>query len=371
MQPIRFILVGGFLGAGKTTLLGRATERLIQRGMRVGLITNDQAADLVDTEVLKTATSGVKEVAGGCFCCGFNRLLHACDQLIDEFQPSVLLGEPVGSCADISATVIQPLKKYCADRFVLAPYCVLAEPTRLAASLASAQDDRLSDNVRYIFRKQLEEADRILLSKVDLLTPEDLDRIKAIVARELPDRPIMEISSLRGDGLDAWLDTVMHEEGAGRRVVEMNYVTYAQGEHQLGWLSALVRLRAKGQQSDWGGYCRTLLTEIQSLCREESVEIAHAKLFCRATEGFLSANLTSTADAPSVQGEIPVTVSAVALIINARALVHPEHLRRIIQQALDRSTGPELEMEVVRIKSFSPAPPEPVHRFDAPVEEAP
>ncbi|MEI8376830.1 MAG: GTP-binding protein, partial [Planctomycetota bacterium] len=45
----RLILVGGFLGAGKTTMLWEASRRLVERGLRVGLITNDQAPELVDT----------------------------------------------------------------------------------------------------------------------------------------------------------------------------------------------------------------------------------------------------------------------------------------------------------------------------------
>ena len=46
------ILVGGFLGAGKTTLLAEAARRLTSEGRRVGLITNDQAANLVETAML-------------------------------------------------------------------------------------------------------------------------------------------------------------------------------------------------------------------------------------------------------------------------------------------------------------------------------
>ena len=46
-------MVGGFLGAGKTTALLRAAERLTARGLRVGLITNDQSGGLVDTAIAR------------------------------------------------------------------------------------------------------------------------------------------------------------------------------------------------------------------------------------------------------------------------------------------------------------------------------
>ncbi len=62
MDRPRLLLVGGFLGAGKTTLLAQAAGRLARRGKRVGLITNDQAANLVDTA--RAATTSRRSPAG-------------------------------------------------------------------------------------------------------------------------------------------------------------------------------------------------------------------------------------------------------------------------------------------------------------------
>ena len=117
MHPAKLIFVGGFLGAGKTTLIAEAARRLAGRGLRVGLITNDQAAGLVDTHNLRHQGLNVQEVAGGCFCCRFEDLIAAADSLAGRLQPDVLLGEPVGSCTDISATVLQPLKQLHPDRW--------------------------------------------------------------------------------------------------------------------------------------------------------------------------------------------------------------------------------------------------------------
>jgi G3E family GTPase len=121
------MLVGGFLGAGKTTLLVRAAERLARRGKRVGLVANDQAADLVDSELLKETGSAVEEVAGGCFCCRFPEMIAAMEHLVRDTNVDVLIGEPVGSCTDLSATVLQPLKKMHGQQFDLAPFSVLVD----------------------------------------------------------------------------------------------------------------------------------------------------------------------------------------------------------------------------------------------------
>ena len=56
------ILVGGFLGAGKTSLLWEVAKRLNLKGRKVGLITNDQASELVDTSFLETNNDIVEEV---------------------------------------------------------------------------------------------------------------------------------------------------------------------------------------------------------------------------------------------------------------------------------------------------------------------
>ena len=77
----RLLLVGGFLGAGKTTLLLKAAQYLTNQGYRVGIVTNDQAEDLVDTAMVRQYDIPVMEVAGGCFCCRFPDLLASVESL--------------------------------------------------------------------------------------------------------------------------------------------------------------------------------------------------------------------------------------------------------------------------------------------------
>ncbi|MBU1932190.1 hypothetical protein KJ965_05880, partial [Patescibacteria group bacterium] len=45
-KPVKLIFAGGFLGSGKTTALVALAKGLIKRGMRVGIITNDQTDNL-------------------------------------------------------------------------------------------------------------------------------------------------------------------------------------------------------------------------------------------------------------------------------------------------------------------------------------
>src|SRR5437667_3792592 len=129
MNKVRFIMIGGFLGAGKTTTLARLARHYLSQGQRVGLVTNDQAQDLVDTNSLRAQGFPVQEVPGACFCCKFDELIGKVQCLQDSERPDVILTEPVGSCTDLVATVVQPLKALYADQFQVAPYAVIFKPS--------------------------------------------------------------------------------------------------------------------------------------------------------------------------------------------------------------------------------------------------
>src|SRR5262249_41401499 len=129
MKQVRFIMVGGFLGAGKTTTLARLARQYMALGKRVGLVTNDQAQDLVDTNSLRAQGFNVAEVPGACFCCKFDELVARTGALQESDRPAVILAEPVGSCTDLVATVVQPLKALYPGRFQVAPYSVLFKPS--------------------------------------------------------------------------------------------------------------------------------------------------------------------------------------------------------------------------------------------------
>src|SRR5438067_7930477 len=171
MQRVRFVMIGGFLGAGKTTTLARLARHYSARGQRVGLVTNDQAQDLVDTNSLRAQGFSVEEVAGACFCCRFDDLVDKVGRLGKDNRPDVILAEPVGSCTDLVATVVQPLRDLYDQHFEVAPYPVLFKPSHGLRILRNEADAGFSPKAAYIFRKQLEEADAIVINRVDELDP--------------------------------------------------------------------------------------------------------------------------------------------------------------------------------------------------------
>src|SRR5262245_26325487 len=165
----RYIMIGGFLGAGKTTAISKLARRLTEQGLRVGLITNDQGRELVDTKMLRAQGFATEEIPGGCFCCRFTSLVEASHKLTAATRPDVFIAEPVGSCTDLVATVTYPLRRIYGEHFTIAPLTVLVDPVRARRVFGLEQGGNFSEKVTYIYKKQLEEADIIAISKCDLL----------------------------------------------------------------------------------------------------------------------------------------------------------------------------------------------------------
>src|SRR6478609_1975588 len=194
------MMIGGFLGAGKTTVVARLARHLTAQGLRVGLITNDQGSGLVDTAILRARGFATEEIAGGCFCCRFDSLLDAARKLTAATRPDVFVAEPVGSCTDLVATVSYPLRRMYGDQFTIAPLSVLVDPVRAGRILGLTTGDRFSPKVEYIYRKQLEEADLIVINKTDLLDPGQIAILHQKLRGEFPHAEVWSVSARTGAG---------------------------------------------------------------------------------------------------------------------------------------------------------------------------
>jgi G3E family GTPase len=365
----RVILVGGFLGAGKTTLIAKAVERLARSGKRVGVITNDQAANLVDTAQLKETTDSVQEVAGGCFCCRFDDLTAAMDRIVAAGMPDVIIGEPVGSCTDLSATVIQPMKRFRPDSYQVAPFSVVVDVKqvraleRLRKSMGSPESARFPKNVMYIYEKQLEEADLIVLNKADLLTGEELAELEATFKREFAKSPVFALSGSQGIGVDDWLDYVLKSDDAGATIADVDYDEYAAGEAALGWLNAVFHLRSGGGV-DCHAFCRDFMLRMRSAFRELSAEIAHLKMRITAGSNTLVANLTSNDSEPILRGEMKSLAPEATVLLNARARIDPLQLREITEKCVYKVAGAGVRVTTEELQCFAPSRPTPTYRFE-------
>jgi G3E family GTPase len=363
----RFIMIGGFLGAGKTTAVGRLAGHLAGRGLRAGLITNDQGRNLADTALLRSQGFPTGEIPGGCFCCRFNSLVEAAAALARKDHPDVYIAEPVGSCTDLVATVSYPLRQLCKDRFTVAPVSVLVDSIRALRVFGLEDGQVFSEKVLYIYLKQIEEADLVVISKCDLIDEPRMNALQSAIAARFPRKEILCVSSRTGANLDHWFSRLTNGTQDAGEAMQVDYEVYAEGEALLGWLNWPVELAAD-LAFDADRFLTGLAEAMQRRLRSESAEIAHLKMTLDSTRqgGIAALNLVRNDARPELSRKLDHPVTAGQLIINLRAEASPDVLDKAVREALAECTRlfPTLRMDAGPMESFRPGKPSPTHRVE-------
>ncbi|QDT05439.1 putative GTP-binding protein YjiA [Rubripirellula lacrimiformis] len=359
--PIEFIMIGGFLGAGKTTLISKLAKSYQAAGKHVCVVTNDQAAGLVDTEMLKSQGLEVNEVAGSCFCCNFNGLTDAMQEFETRRRPDIILAEPVGSCTDLVATIAVPLMQQLGEEFLHRPYAVVLKPNH-GNKILSGVGGGFSEKAEYIFRKQLEEADIVLINRVDELSADKLQQLKDHLATQYPGKQVICISAKTGQNMDALVQALQAQSFPRQQMMDVDYDVYADGEAELGWLNATAVFRStEGIPAD--DIAVGLVDHLRSSLRQISAEPGHLKVLARAGDDIAVANLIDS-DSPTVLSLSTQTTSPeVAAIINARVRMAPEVLSEHVQAAIQAmAKSYQATTEITQMESFRPGRPVPTYR---------
>lgn len=163
---IPLTVVGGFLGAGKTTLLNhvlRASRR------RAAVLVNDFGPIDIDAGLIAQRADEVIRLANGCVCCSMAGGL-------DDALARVLALDPPPEWIVIEASGVSDPSRIaqvgmCDPLLQLEGVVVLVDAANVRAL---ADDPLLSDTVA----RQLRAADLLVLNKSDLVTPEDLGRVR-------------------------------------------------------------------------------------------------------------------------------------------------------------------------------------------------
>ena len=365
----RYIMIGGFLGAGKTTAVAKLAKRLTDQGMRVGLITNDQGRNLVDTAMLRSQGFATEEIPGGCFCCRFNSLVEATQQLTASTHPEVFIAEPVGSCTDLAATVTYPLRQLYGDNFTVAPVSVLVDPIRCLRVFGLERGGNFSEKVLYIYRKQLEEADLVILNKCDLLDEPRLESLRQAIVASFPGKEILVVSTRDGTNLDEWFARLTASEQVARTAMAVDYQVYADGEALLGWLNCTVQLAAP-QGFDANLLLQELAGEVQRRLKAMNMPVAHLKMTL-SPDGSISGdiaavNLVRNDFVPELSFHLEERVTSGQLIINLRAEGAPDVLGSVVREGIESAAKgfPMLLATLDHLEHFRPGKPTPTHRIE-------
>jgi Ni2+-binding GTPase involved in maturation of urease and hydrogenase len=380
---LRFCLLGGFLGAGKTSFLRAFAAWLGEAGFKVGLVANDQAGGLVDALRMQSPNKNdnqtVAEVTGGCFCCRADDLVARLKEMAVEAKPDVIVAEPVGSCTDLVATVLRPLEQHYGMGFSFAPYVVLVDAKRLAGrygiSKKTGAASVFHSDVEYIFDKQLEEADVLVLNKIDLLTKKERHALQEKLGKNYPQKPVFEISVKQSEGLETVFTLMLRAVRTEGGSMVVDYERYAMGEAMLGWMNAELSVHAISETVDGNALLLNLAREIQRDLQLLQVPIAHLKLSleeCKVERKGGAWNLVTGGDAGVVQiasnGEraalsqvLPNSILLGKMLVNVRAEGSANAIRSVVQERISNLKGARAVWR--EEAAFQPGRPVPVHRI--------
>ena len=266
------------------------------------------------------------------------------------------------------ATVTYPLRRLYGQDFTVAPVSVLLDPIRALRVFGVEQGANFSEKVLYIYNKQLEEADLIIISKCDLLDAGRLERLRAAIAARFPHKEILAVSPREGINLEAWFARITNEEQASEKAMEVDYRVYADGEALLGWLNCTVQFKAK-KAFDGDNFLRELASQVQQRLRAGKVEVAHLKMTLSPDSSLGKigvVNLVRNDFEPELSMVLKEAVASGQLIINLRAEAGPHVLGTAVQNALAAAAGKfaTLCVTLKRLEQFRPGKPTPTHRFE-------
>jgi len=354
---MKLYLIGGFLGSGKTTAIRNACAQLMKENVNVGVITNDQGVQLVDTRFIRNANIPVMEVTDGCFCCNYDKVDSLIEILKETNHAEIVFAESVGSCTDMIATVVKPLQKFRKDIGTVISVFVDANvlPTMLQAA------PLFVDSVTYIYKKQIEEADILIVNKIDSLTNDELNKMERLVNSKFPEKTILFQNSLDIESIDQWLITLENFKTPTRSSLEIDYDIYGAGEAELAWLDIELELFADESNVFEAGVA--LAKEIHWEITEQKLPIGHLKFF--VDDGVQQKKISFTAGSQNAITEVTKSSSSkVDILINARVQTEPEHLEALVFDMIGKIEASSGHKFITKgISSFKPGYPKPTHRI--------
>ena len=181
MSDLRINLLFGFLGSGKTTLVRRILgERGGERPMAV--IVNEFGEVGVDGDVIAGNSVNLVELTSGCLCCTLRgSLMSAVEELREKAAVEQIVVEATGVASP--GDMLEDLNdSRIAHEIDVGPLVTVVDAPKFT---------RLQQMLGEFYEEQVENADVLVLNKIDLATQAELDEARAAVREINPDAVLL------------------------------------------------------------------------------------------------------------------------------------------------------------------------------------
>jgi G3E family GTPase len=357
---VKLYLVTGFLGSGKSTAIQKACVLSAEENIQVAVITNDQGEQLVDSKFFQGSSIPCREVLQSCFCCNYNQLTGSIFSLLEMNEYEIIFAESVGSCTDLVATVAKPLN---IDHPEIQICISVFADALLLHSVIAGDACFLDETVQYIFKKQLDEADILVINKSDLLDQAQLSMVKKIVDSDYSEKVILYQNSLDKKSIRNWLK-VLHDFPIEhqRKSLQLDYDIYAQGEAKLAWMDQHFQLTTMDGTATSLAF--GLAEMIYNNIKTAGYPIGHLKFLI--SNGTTSTKISYTTSDHPVQNEyvdFPES-NSISVLMNARVQTTAERLQDLVMFTVQEFQQCSLvQVSVEYSTAFLPGYPTPTFRL--------
>ena len=233
-------LLCGYLGAGQTTLLNKVLNN--QEGYRVAVIVNDIGEINVDASLIAkggniTDTSDIVPLTNGCICCTLkSEMTKGIEKLISKGLYDYILIEASGVCEPMPiAQELELIRNGYLDNVV-----GVVDAARLVDEFASGEkllrkDEIEEEDIESLLVQQIEFCSTLVINKIDLVTKDELDKVRMVVNALHPGAKVIETS--QGDV-------------AVKDIINTHSFDFDEVYESAGWCQALSKEGELGDEED-------------------------------------------------------------------------------------------------------------------------
>ncbi|MGH2612776.1 MAG: GTP-binding protein, partial [Rhabdochlamydiaceae bacterium] len=292
--------------------------------------------------------------------CNFQQFIQSIEALNKVSYLDVVFAESVGSCTDLVATIIKPLQKFYENIDIV--LSVFAD-IRLLSAYLMMNKDIFHGKMNYVYEKQLEEADIIVVNKIDMLNEEKTQTAKDFIRKENWTQKVLYQNSLDSSDIRRWLTIVNHVDISGlRKSLDLNYDDYALGEAEMCWYDNEVEIIS--QNGSAVKVCYELAHSIYDKIKEHNFIIGHLKFLISDEVHHVKVSFTTIPSDENYDFSPFGDTNRATILINGRIKANPEAIIKIISNALtDIQSDETCSVKEKHPKVFNPAYPKPTYRI--------
>lgn len=340
MAKRRFMVVSGFLGSGKTTTMLSIADHLAKSKIRAAVISNDLgASELVDAMYTAENTALSGAIADGCICYQTELLVDNIKRFSDVDGAGLVMSDIPGCGVGALEHVYFKLHRQYPEDFELAPFTVICDPLRLRAIMPEHANLHLPQEINYLFRTQLLEADVIVLNKTDTISQTQQKKCLSFLNAEYPGIQVFCISAKTGGGVPELCDYLMSHD-ARLREVDTGYggEEFTAAEAQLSWYDRRVFI-SRETEFDGNGFMSDFASSVAKKLKFGGKNVLHLKLFAAAggDGDYAKASLIHVDYRLEFDRQLSKRCRSMRLVVNARAACGSMLLGSVMDEAFSET----------------------------------